>query len=116
MEWSGVLRQDSCMNRLFQAMLILFSAGFSWLAMMTVHQFGHVLHAWLSGGTVSRVFLHPLTFSRTELSDNPHSGRGRGGSDAAWVTAMAAGRVRTDRVQWGIVALEQIGAILWIGS
>src|SRR5262249_53727266 len=60
------------MNQLFQAMLIVFSVAFSWLAMMIVHEFGHVLHAWFSGGTVSRVFLHPLTFSRTELSDNPH--------------------------------------------
>ena len=43
----------------------------SWLAMMTVHEAGHVLHAWLSGGTVSAVRV-PLTgFSVTEFSTNP---------------------------------------------
>jgi hypothetical protein len=40
--------------------------------MMVVHEFGHVLGAWLTGGTVAKVVAHPLTISRTELSDNPH--------------------------------------------
>jgi hypothetical protein len=39
--------------------------------MMVVHEFGHVLGAWLTGGTVAKVVAHPLTISRTELSDNP---------------------------------------------
>ncbi len=41
-------------------------------AMMVVHESGHVLAAWMSGGRVSRVVLHPLAFSRTELEHNPH--------------------------------------------
>ena len=43
----------------------------SWLWMTAVHEFGHVLHAWLSGGTVERVILHPLTISRTDVRPNP---------------------------------------------
>lgn len=46
--------------------------AFSWLAMMTVHELGHVLHAWASGGTVTGVVLHPLAISRTDVSPNPH--------------------------------------------
>lgn len=42
----------------------------SWLGMMIVHELGHVLHAWLSGGMVSRIVLNPISFSRTDLSRN----------------------------------------------
>jgi hypothetical protein len=52
--------------------LIISTLILSWPAMMVVHEFGHVLHAWMSGGKVSQVLLHPLTFSRTDLSINPH--------------------------------------------
>jgi hypothetical protein len=44
----------------------------SWLGMMVVHESGHVLGAWLTGGTVARVVAQPWTFSRTDLSLNPH--------------------------------------------
>lgn len=44
----------------------------SWLAMMAIHELGHVIHAYLSGGRVSLVYFHPLEFSRTDLSINPH--------------------------------------------
>jgi len=59
-------------DRFFQALLIVSTAAFSWLAMMIVHELGHVLHAWLSGAAVTRVVLHPTAFSRTELGENPH--------------------------------------------
>ncbi len=39
--------------------------------MQAVHEAGHVLHAWLSGGSVARVVLHPLEISRTEFAANP---------------------------------------------
>ena len=42
-----------------------------WLLMMAVHELGHVIGAKVTGATVSRVVLHPLTISRTDLSDNP---------------------------------------------
>jgi hypothetical protein len=40
--------------------------------MMAVHELGHVLHAWLSGGIVARVVLGPFEMSRTDLWRNPH--------------------------------------------
>ena len=54
------------------AYLLALSSAASWLGMMVVHESGHVLHAWFSGGRVARVVLHPLVFSRTDLSENPH--------------------------------------------
>jgi len=60
------------MNRLYQVLLIVSTAAFSWLAMMVVHEAGHVLHAWLSGGTVAQIVLHPATISSTTVAPNPH--------------------------------------------
>ncbi len=60
------------MPRIAQIVLILATVTLSWLAMMIFHEAGHVLHAWLSGGSVSQVVLNPLSFSRTDLASNPH--------------------------------------------
>ncbi len=60
------------MQRLFQILLIATTLGSCWLGMMIVHEFGHVLHAWLSGGTVAKVVLGPLVISRTDVDPNPH--------------------------------------------
>lgn len=43
----------------------------SWLGMLAIHEFGHVLHAWLSGGTVAGVDLPLAGFSQTRVSPNP---------------------------------------------
>jgi len=43
----------------------------SWIAMQAVHELGHVCGAWLTGGSVKQVVLHPLAISRTDLADNP---------------------------------------------
>jgi hypothetical protein len=43
----------------------------SWLGMQAIHELGHIVAAWMTGGTVVRVVLHPLTISRTEVSPNP---------------------------------------------
>lgn len=59
-------------DRAFQLLLIVSTLALCWLGMMVVHEFGHVLFAWLSGGAVSRTVLGPLEFSRTELERNPH--------------------------------------------
>lgn len=45
-----------------------------WYGMMAVHELGHVIGAWSTGGTVTRVLLHPLSVSRTDVSPNPSPG------------------------------------------
>jgi Peptidase M50B-like len=59
-------------SRLPQFILILSTVLGSWLGMQLVHEFGHVLGAWLTGGRVARVVFHPLTISRTDLAHNPN--------------------------------------------
>jgi hypothetical protein len=60
------------MNRVPQILLIVSFIGFSWLAMQAVHETGHVLMARLTGAEVTRVALHPLIMSRTDVADNSH--------------------------------------------
>lgn len=60
------------LHRVHQFVLIASLLVFSWLAMQAVHELGHVLHAWASGGTVTRVLLDPLEISRTDVAPNPH--------------------------------------------
>src|SRR6266550_2109618 len=59
-------------GRAYRALLVASAVSFSWLAMQAVHEFGHVLHAWVSGGVVATVVLHPLQISRTDVSPNRH--------------------------------------------
>ena len=59
-------------KRRHQAVLILSTVLGSWLGMQAVHEAGHVLGAWLTGGQVARVVLHPLTISRTDASHDRH--------------------------------------------
>ncbi|MGH7128032.1 MAG: M50 family metallopeptidase, partial [Planctomycetaceae bacterium] len=58
-------------DRVHQAVLIASLLPLSWLGMMAVHEFGHVLGAWATGGTVTEVVLHPLAISRTDVRPNP---------------------------------------------
>jgi hypothetical protein len=54
-------------------MLLIFSTILgSWLGMQQVHELGHVIGAWVTGGSVTKVVLNPLTISRTDLAVNPH--------------------------------------------
>jgi hypothetical protein len=54
-----------------RALVIAAALLSSWFGMQAVHELGHVLGAWLTGGKVQRVVLHPLMFSRTDVSPNP---------------------------------------------
>jgi hypothetical protein len=98
-----------------QVVLITSTIWGSWLGMQALHELGHVLGAWVTGGVVSRVVLDPRTFSRTDLAANPHplaavclgfwmwhrQGKHFGlGPDAAPVSPKAA---------WGTCAV----ALLW---
>jgi hypothetical protein len=58
------------MTRLHQFVLIGSSVLGSWLGMQVVHESGHVLAGWLTGGRIDRVVLNPLTISRTNVSQN----------------------------------------------
>jgi len=60
------------MNRGRQVVLIIATLLFSWWGMQAVHEFGHILAAWLSGGRVDRTVLPPLGISRTDLTVNPY--------------------------------------------
>lgn len=59
------------MARVHQIVLIGSCLLGSWLGMQAVHESGHVVGAWFTGGRVERVVLSPLTISRTDLADNP---------------------------------------------
>ncbi len=83
--------------RVWQALLIVFLIGLSWLAMTAVHEFGHVLHAIVSGGQVERVVLHPLEISRTDVSPNPHPQLVAWGG-AIWGTVIPLGLLAAVRV------------------
>lgn len=60
------------MNRTYQVLLVVSTLGFSWLGMQVVHEAGHVVFARMSGETVHRVVLHPLTISRTDATHDRH--------------------------------------------
>ncbi len=62
----------NCLERCCRILLVVSFIALSWLGFMVVHECGHVLAAWLSGGSVSRVVLHPLQISWTALARNPH--------------------------------------------
>ncbi len=50
-------------------LLILYAC---WLGMMTIHECGHVLGTWISGGKSHRVVIPLIGFSRTDARINPH--------------------------------------------
>jgi len=59
-------------GRIPQIVLIGTFIPFCWLGMQVVHELGHVLLAWATKGEVTKVALHPLIMSRTDLAENPH--------------------------------------------
>lgn len=59
------------MQRVYQLVFVASLLAVSWLAMMGVHEMGHVAGALLTGGRVQRVVLHPTRISRTDVSPNP---------------------------------------------
>ena len=60
-----------CMQRFQQVLLIVSMLALSWLMMQAVHEFGHVVAAWATGGAVTKVVLHPSALSRTDVEPNP---------------------------------------------
>ena len=56
------------LKAIFAACLVISS----WLGMQVVHEFGHAVAAWGTGGQVERVVLLPWSISRTDVDPNPH--------------------------------------------
>ena len=88
------------MQRLPQVVLIVSTLLGSWFGMQAVHEVGHVLGAWLTRGTVTQVVLHPLTISRTDLSDNPEP------LVVGWAGPVFG--VAAPLVMWGIAAMSRL--------
>lgn len=59
------------MHRFQQIGSVLIALPVSWFLMQAVHEMGHVAGAWLTGGQVTQVVLHPLEISRTDVQPNP---------------------------------------------
>ena len=55
-----------------QVILIASFMPFCWLAFMAIHELGHVIAGLSTGGTITKVALHPLAISRTDVSPNPN--------------------------------------------
>jgi len=66
------LLQSKPLHRFHQILFIVSLAGISWLGMMAFHELGHVCGAVLTGATIERVVLSPLTISRTDIGVNPN--------------------------------------------
>ncbi|MEX1098177.1 MAG: hypothetical protein WED34_19190 [Planctomycetales bacterium] len=94
------------MNRFHQCLLIGSFLPLCWLGMMAVHELGHVLAAWSTGGTVARVVLHPLAISRTDVEPNPAP------LVVAWGGPLAG--VALPLLIWAVFAAARIpGVYLW---
>ena len=62
------------MQRIQQLVFAVSLVALCWFGMMALHELGHVMGAVVTGGTVRRVVLHPLTISRTDVDPNPAPG------------------------------------------
>ena len=60
------------MKRMNQVILIASFIPFCWLAFMAIHELGHVVAGFSTGGSVTKVVVHPLALSRTDVSPNPN--------------------------------------------
>jgi hypothetical protein len=87
-------------TRLHQVVLIVSTILGSWLAMQAIHESGHVLGAWLTGGRVARVVLYPLAISRTDVVYNPRP------LVVVWLGPIVG--VAVPLLLWGIAAATRL--------
>jgi len=64
----GVPGPQRAVYRLFLAVAVLYA---TWMRMMAVHELGHMLNAWMSGGRVIQVQMPLFGFSQTIVHPNP---------------------------------------------
>jgi hypothetical protein len=60
------------MDRLCRSLFVVLSISVCWLGTTALHELGHVVNAWLSGGQVTGVELPPRGLGHTLVSPNPH--------------------------------------------
>jgi hypothetical protein len=58
-------------NRILQALLIISSIGFSWLAFQLLHECGHIAAAKMTGGVLTQLAIAPTDISWSMFSPNP---------------------------------------------
>ncbi|MFO0838228.1 MAG: hypothetical protein U1D55_06840 [Phycisphaerae bacterium] len=89
---------------------VVLAAYPAWLAFLVLHELGHVLNAWLTGGLVRFVDVPLWGFSHTDVSPNPHPALVACGG-AIWGTALPVLlMVVARRVSRGVVARAAIGS------
>jgi hypothetical protein len=88
--------------RLLQINLIVSVALLSWLTMQAVHEFGHVVGAWLTGGRVEKVVLYPTVISRTDWTNSRHA------LLVVWAGPIVGSLIPL--AGWGIVAAVRVTA------
>ena len=106
-----------------RVLLIIVLLPLCWLWMMIVHEAGHTLGAWLTGGEVTAVVLHPLEISQTDVVPNPRPlivawmGPlfGALAPLGAWLVARAA-RVRAEHVARFFAGFCLVANGTYIGS
>ena len=89
-------------SRFEQAVFVVSAMLLAWLWMQGVHELGHCLGAWSTGGRVEKVVLHPLAISRTDVDPNP--------SPLVVVWAGPVGGILIPLILWGglLVCLRSI--------
>ena len=90
-------------GRLLLLPILLYAA---WLAMMAVHELGHVFHAWASGGVVAAVRVPPVGFSVTEYAVNPRPHFVAWGG-AVWGSVLPL-------IAWGAAVLARMNVRAWL--
>lgn len=90
------------LSRLPQVWLIVSTLLLSWLMMQMVHELGHAVAAWLTGGRVARIVLHPLAISRTDVEPNPHP------LIVVWTGPIAG--IVVPVLAWGLIAAAKFPA------
>jgi hypothetical protein len=93
------------MPRFHQVLLIASMIALAWLWMQAVHELGHCLGAWATGGTVERVVLHPLAISRTDVAPNSQP------LVVVWAGPVAG--VVLPLLIWRVVAIAH-GPLAWL--
>ena len=60
------------MARLKPLILVVSTLAACWLGMQAVHELGHCLGAWLTGGRIEEIVFDLVGISRTDLAENPY--------------------------------------------